>query len=184
MTWLIVGLAMFLGIHLMKALGLRGAFAGALGEGAYKLAYTAIAVIGLGLVIYGKVLAHPSPIIWSPPVWSRHLALTLVPIAFVLLVSAYAPGHIRRLVRHPMTAAVILWSGAHLMANGELSALVLFGSFLVWSVITFVAAWAREPAPAPVQGWGGDLTAIILGALAAALILRFHVNLFGVGVLN
>lgn len=184
MTWLIVGLAMFLGVHLIKALGLRGAFAGALGEGAYKLAYTAVAVIGLGLIIYGKIQAHPSEIIWSPPIWSRHLALTLVPIAFVLLVSAYAPGHIRRLARHPMTAAVILWSAAHLMANGELSALILFGGFFVWSVIAYVAAWIREPAPAAVEGWGGDLTAIVLGALAAALILRFHVNLFGVGVLN
>lgn len=107
-----------------------------------------------------------------------------MPLGLILVISSYAPGHIRRWVRHPMLAGVVLWSGAHLLANGELVALILFGSFLAWSLLTFVSAWLRETPPPVVKGWGGDLTAIVLGVLASLVIMNLHMYLFGVAVIG
>jgi uncharacterized membrane protein len=181
---LVIGLVMFLGVHMLQVIpGLRSGLQARLGAGHYKIAYTAVSLTGFGLIIWGKILAHPTAHLWSPPEWTRMAALFAVPVALILLVSAYAPGHIRHHVRHPMLAGIAVWAGAHLAANSELSAIVLFGSFLVWAVITFISSWMRETAPPVVKGWGGDLTAIVLGFLAAMIILRFHLYLFGVGIL-
>ena len=111
-------------------------------------------------------------------------AFVLVPLALILIVSAYAPGHIRRWVRHPMLAGVMLWAGAHFLANGERAALILFGSFFAWSLVTFVSSWLRETPPPVVKGWGGDLTAIVLGALIALIIMNLHMYLFGVAIIG
>ena len=184
MQWLIAGLVLFLGVHLLRVFHLRTALAGAMGETAYKLSYTVVSIAGFGLIIWGMMQAPPGGTVWAPPSWTRHLAMTLVPIAFVLLVSAYAPGHIRRWVRHPMLAGVILWSGAHLIANGETRSVILFGAFFAWSLITFIHAWMREPTPPVIKGWGGDLSAIILGFLGAMIVMRFHMYLFGVAVVS
>lgn len=184
MLVLVVGLLLFLGVHSLRVIpGARDALVGRLGATQYKLVYTAISLIGFGLLIWGKIIAHPTPHIWSPPEWTRMAALFAVPVALILLVSAYAPGHIRHWVRHPMLAGIVVWSGAHLAANSELSAVVLFGGFFAWSLITFISAWMRERVPPVVKGWGGDLTAIVLGFLAAMILLRFHLYLFGVGIL-
>ncbi|MFS2317948.1 NnrU family protein [Maricaulis sp. D1M11] len=180
---LILGLILFIGVHAIRLFpAQRERLIALRGENTYKIIYTVISVIGLALIIWGKILAHPSVIVWEPPVWGRHLAYLLVPLALILLVAAYAPGHIRRWLRHPMLAAVMLWSLAHTLANGELASLILFVTFFVWSTIVFIASWFRETPPPIVKGWGGDLTAIILGFLAAMLILRFHMVLFGVAV--
>ncbi|WP_417468309.1 NnrU family protein [Maricaulis sp.] len=185
MLILIAGLVLFLGVHSLQVVpGLRTGLKGALGEGPYKLIYTAVSLIGFALLIYGKIIAHPPTTIWAPPEWTRHLAFMIVPLSLILLVSAYAPGHIRRIVRHPMLAGVALWSGAHLLANGELSAMLLFGGFFVWSTITFISACLRETPPPVVKGWGGDLTAIVLGALLALIIINVHMYLFGVAIIG
>lgn len=185
MLVLAIGLVMFLGVHSLRVIpGAREALAGRLGEMPYKLVYTAFSLTGFVLIIYGKIIAHPPEILWTPPIWTRHLAFSLVPIALILLVSAYAPGHIRRWVRHPMLAAVVLWSFAHLLANGEASAVLLFGAFLAWSLVTFISAWMRETPPPVVKGWGGDLTAIVLGVLAALILMNFHMYLFGVAIIG
>lgn len=185
MLILVTGLVMFLGVHSLQVVpGLRAGLRARLGEGPYKLLYTAISLIGLGLLIYGKIIAHPAVIIWSPPVWTRHLALLIVPLALILVVSAYAPGHIRRLVRHPMLAGVALWSGAHFLANGELSSMFLFGGFLAWSSITYISACFRETPPPVVKGWGGDLTAIVIGIIIAMIIINVHMYLFGVAIIG
>jgi uncharacterized membrane protein len=185
MLVLVTGLVLFLGVHFLRVIpGARPALQARLGEGPYKLAYTAISLIGFALIIYGKILAHPSIAVWAPPAWSRHVAFAAVPLGLILIVSAYAPGHIRRWVRHPMLAGVILWSGAHLLANGELAAMLLFGGFFVWSSITFVSAWMRETPPPVVKGWGGDLTAIVLGVLAALVLINTHMYLFGVAIIG
>lgn len=186
MLVLITGLVLFLGVHSLRVIpGARPALQSALGETPYKLAYTAISLVGFGLVIYGMILAQPvAGTVWAPPVWTRHLAFTLVPLGLILIVSAYAPGHIRHWVRHPMLAGVVLWAGAHFLANGERAALVLFGSFFVWSLVTFVSSWLRETPPPVVKGWGGDLTAIVLGVLAALIIMNLHMYLFGVAIIG
>lgn len=186
MLVLVLGLVLFLGVHFIRVVpGLRPALQARLGEGPYKLVYTAVSLIGFGLIIWGMILAHTSAQpIWAPPDWSRHVAFTAVPLALILIVSAYAPGHIRHAVRHPMLAGVIVWSGAHLLANGELAAVILFGSFFAWSTITFVSAWMRESVPPEVKGWGGDLTAIVLGILAALVLMNVHGTLFGVAIIG
>ncbi|WP_417478449.1 NnrU family protein [Maricaulis sp.] len=185
MLILAAGLILFLGVHSLQVIpGLRPRLKAGLGEMPYKLIYTALSLIGFGLLIYGKIIAHPPVVVWMPPIWSRHVAFLVVPLSLILLMSAYAPGHIRRVVRHPMLAGVALWSGAHLLANGELSAMLLFGGFFVWSSITYVSACLRETPPPVVKGWGGDLTAIVLGALLALIIINVHMYLFGVAIIG
>ena len=185
MVLLAVGLVLFLGVHFLRVVpGVRDGLQARLGAISYKLIYTAISLVGFVLIIYGKIIAHPTPVVWEAPEWGRHLALFAVPLGIILLTSAYAPGHIRRWVRHPMLAGVVVWSGAHLLANSEASAVLLFGSFFVWSLITFIAACFRETPPPVVNGWGGDLTAIVLGLIAALMILKFHMYLFGVAVIG
>lgn len=185
MLVLIAGLSLFLGAHSIRIIpGARPRLQAAMGEMVYKLAYSVVSLAGFGLIIYGMMIAQPGAIIWAPPAWTRHLAFLLVPLGLILVISSYAPGHIRRWVRHPMLAGVVLWSGAHLLANGELVALILFGSFLAWSLLTFVSAWLRETPPPVVKGWGGDLTAIVLGVLASLVIMNLHMYLFGVAVIG
>tara|TARA_R110002072_G_scaffold28369_1_gene91223 strand:+ start:528 stop:1082 length:555 start_codon:yes stop_codon:yes gene_type:complete len=184
MALLITGLVMFLGIHSVRILGLRGVFADAIGPGGYKLLYTVLSVIGLALIIFGKVQAHPTPYLYYPEEWTRHLALLAVPLGLILLVAASTPSHIRKFLRHPMLMGVAVWSGAHLLANGEQAAVILFGSFFVWSVIAMVSAFLRGGQPDAPKGWGGDVTAIVLGALVSALLVRFHPLLFGVDIIG
>jgi len=185
MLLLTVGLVLFLGVHCLRLVpGLRDTLQARLGATPYKLTYTVISLIGFGLIIYGKIIAHPTPSIWTTPGWGHQAALIAVPLGIILLTSAYAPGHIRRWVRHPMLAGVVVWSGAHLLANAEASAVLLFGSFFVWSLVTFVAACFRETPPPVVKGWGGDLTAIVLGLIAALIILNLHGYLFGIAVIG
>jgi uncharacterized membrane protein len=185
MLLLIVGLVLFLGVHLLRVVpGVRDGLHDRLGAGPYKLVYTAISLIGFGLIIYGKIVAHSYEAVWQPPNWSRPLVFIAMPISLILIVSAYAPGHIRRWVRHPMLAGVVLWSGAHFLANGELAALVLFGSFFAWSLVTFVSACLRETPPPVVKGWGGDLTAIVLGFLISLILMNVHKHLFGIRIIG
>lgn len=177
---------MFLGIHSVRLVpGARAALVSGFGEGGFKVLYTLISLIGFGLIIFGKIQAHPSETLYYPPEWGRTLALVAVPVALILIVAAYTPSHIRRFVQHPMLLAVALWSGAHLAANGERAAVYLFGAFFVWSLATMIAAFIRgDHPPKPPQGWGGDVVAIVIGALVAAILARFHVYLFGVGIIG
>ena len=184
MLILAIGLTLFLGVHFLGIVpkmqaGLKTRF----GPGQYKLIYTAISLLGFGLIIWGKMLAHPTPTLYVPEEWARNIALIAVPIAMILIVSSFAPGHIRHHVGHPMLAGVMVWSASHLLANGESSAVLLFGSFLIWSSITFVTHTLRDTPPPVVKGWGGDLTAIIIGFLIAMILMRFHMNLFGIAIL-
>lgn len=143
MEFLIVGLALFLGVHSVRLIGLRGPLIAVMGQGAYSIVYSLISAIGLALVVYGHILAHPSQAVWAPPEWTRTMALVLVPVSIVLIVSAYLPGHIRSVVRHPMTLGVLLWAIAHLVANGEIASFILFGSFAAWALLTLLSAYAR-----------------------------------------
>ncbi|MEE2524748.1 NnrU family protein [Hyphobacterium sp. HN65] len=186
MIFLIIGLVLFIGIHSIRLIpGGRNAMISGFGPGGFKVLYSLISLVGFGLIIYGKIEAHPTDSLYYPPEWGRTLALFAVPAALILIVAAYTPSHIRRFVQHPMLLAVVLWSGAHLMANGERAAVYLFGAFFVWSVLTLIAAFIRgDHPPKPPEGWGGDVVAIVIGALFAALLARFHLYLFGVGIIG
>ena len=105
---LIVGLAIFLGVHSIRLVGLRGVVARAMGEGMFAILYSILSAVGLALIVYGHILSHPSETVWTPPAWTRTLALFAIPVSLVLVVSAYVPSHIRAIVRHPMTLGLSL----------------------------------------------------------------------------
>jgi len=182
MEVLIIGLVLLLGVHMTRVVGLRGPLVRLLSEPLYAIFYSVISAIGLALVIYGHILAHPSPLVWTPPEWTRTLALFAIPVSLVLLAAAYLPSHIRSFTRHPMTLAVFVWSGAHLAANGGLASIILFGSFFAWSVIILIEAYARGGQFARPGRWAADAAAIVIGLGAAALFAYFLMQLFGVAV--
>ncbi|WP_429912149.1 NnrU family protein [Glycocaulis sp.] len=184
MEFLIVGLALFLGVHSVRLVGLRGPMIAVLGQGAYSIVYSLVSAIGLALIVYGHILAHPSAAVWAPPEWTRTLALVVVPLSIVLIVSAYVPGHIRSTVRHPMTLGVLLWAAAHLVANGEIASVILFGSFAAWALLTLIGAYVRGGSFASDGKWSADIVAIIIGLVAAGLLAWFHMELFGVAVVE
>ncbi|GGE47037.1 hypothetical protein GCM10007276_25290 [Agaricicola taiwanensis] len=184
MLLLVAGLALFFTPHVLTILRRPRAEAiGALGEGAYKGVYSLVTLAGLVLIIIGFGQA-PYIELWPSPVWARHLALPLVWIAFVLVAAAYVPtGKIKEKAKHPMLAGVKLWALTHLIVNGDLASLLLFGSFLVYGVIDRIAV-KRRGAPLPGPGRpANDVLAIVIGTIAFLLFgLYIHPNYIGVPV--
>jgi uncharacterized membrane protein len=188
MTWLIAGLIVFLGAHSVRifAEGWRGAQISKLGLGAYKGIYSVVSALGLVLIVIGYGQARGAAIvIWDPPLWARHVSALLVLFAFVLLAAAYVPrNHIKAAVGHPMILGVKIWAFGHLLANGHLEDLLLFGGFLAWAVFDYRAARRRDRSQgrAGVRGTlAGDVTTIVVGAGAwAVFALYLHGWLIGV----
>lgn len=176
MLLLVIGLALFLGAHLFtRARDQRARAIGRLGEGGYKAAYSVVSLLGLVLIVIGWRSA-PYVEIWSPPVWTRHLNYLLMWPAFVLLIAAYLPGHILARAKHPMLAALKLWATAHLLANGDLASIVLFGSLLAYGVYARIAlkrAERREGAPHRPASWQNDVVAVVVGTMLYGLFGAF-----------
>lgn len=189
MATLILGLIVFLGVHALPMRpALRAGLIERFGAGAYKGAFSVISAVGFVLIIlgYGKlqVLAGKNPQIWEPPTWTAHLALVLMMFSMVLLVAAYVPSNIKRIVGHPMLAAIKVWAFAHLLANGDLASMILFGSFLAYAVVDRISIKRRQGAQtAKAAGGGlvGDLVVVVVGlALYAAFAFFLHERLIGV----
>jgi len=191
MTYLLLGLAIFFGAHLFSAVRSRSVerdIKVRLGEGAYMGLYSLVSAIGFGLIIYGFVAARPSAVIYTPPSWGRHIAMALMLPAMIALVSSYLPtGRIKKMLRHPMLVSVKLWALAHLLANGDVASLLLFGSFLAYAVIDRIAVKRRGDVGVPPEAGinpSGDLLAVVIGAgLYAALLFWLHPILFGAAVI-
>lgn len=191
MTLLILGLVLFLGTHSVQiaAPALRErAIAGGGGTRAWMLSYMAISGIGLVLVIIGYGMArHDAPLLYHPPTALRHLTLLVMLPVFPLLIATYLKGRIGQLLGHPMLIATMLWAVAHLMANGNLADVLLFGSFLVWAALDWQSLLRRESSASPRAGanWGrNDAIAIIVGlAIYLAFIGGVHALLVGVSPL-
>lgn len=188
MGFLILGLVLFLGIHSLRIFAddWRTAQLARFGENRWKAGYALVSALGLGLVIWGYGMAHVgAPVLWEPPLWTRHLAALLTVPAFILLVAAYLPGsHIKSVVGHPMVAGVKLWALAHLLANGNLADATLFGAFLIWAIADFSSARRRDRAAGrsyPVCCWTRDAMVVAVGLLAWALFaMHGHQWLIGV----
>ena len=188
MSLLILGLIVFLGTHSTRivAEGWRTAMIARLGEAGWKAAYSIVSLIGLGLVVYGYGVARlEGVLVYDPPGWSRHVAALLLIPAFVLIAAAYIPAtRIRRAVGHPMVLGVKTWAFAHLLANGFLHDVLLFGAMLVWAVADYAAARRRDRRAGsvyPVGPVSRDLQAVGVGLAAyVAFALWLHVWLIGV----
>jgi uncharacterized membrane protein len=189
MGMLILGLVIFLGIHSVRVFAdsWRTRQRERLGEAAWKGLYSVASIIGFALIVWGYGLARANPVdLWSPPIWTRHLASLLMLPSMVLLAAAYVPGNrIRRLAGgHPMLVATKLWAFAHLAANGRLADLMLFGGFLVWAALAFRACRARDRAAGVTAKAGtlpADLIVLLVGLVAwAAFAFKLHALLIGV----
>lgn len=192
MLILIAGLVLFLGTHAFTmAREPRAALIGRIGAGPYRGLYSLVSLIGLVLIVYGFGAYRASGYVplWDPPVWTRHLALTLMPISFVLLAASQTGGRIRRAVKHPMLAAVKIWAFSHLLANGDLGSVLLFGLFLAYAVVDRIAVKRRAPEAhaheeVVVSGWRADIAAVVIGlGLYVAFALWLHPVLIGVPVM-
>jgi uncharacterized membrane protein len=146
--------------------------------------YSLIAITGFVLIVYGYGLARQDPtILYTPPTWLRHVSLLLLVFIFPLLLATYLPGRIQKATKHPMLAATKIWAFAHLLVNGSLADVVLFGSFLAWAVVDRISLKHRTPLPvtgAPPSRLN-DIIAIIAGlGLYVAFVLWLHAWLIGV----
>ena len=190
---LVLGLLVFLGVHLLPAQpDLRDGLVARFGAGTYKIAFSLLSAIGLALIVVGyhklQLMPGKNPQLWTPPAGMRHLAMALMLPAMILLVAAYIPSRIRDRAKHPMLAAVKLWALAHLLANGDLAGVLLFAGFLAWAVydrISLKTRNARGPlgdAPGTARG---DIAAVVVGVgLYALLVLGGHQWLIGKAILG
>jgi uncharacterized membrane protein len=189
MTWLALGLALFLGIHLTRAIApaWRNVQIARLGEKGWKGLYTVVSLVGFGLILWGYSQARLTPVVlWTPIRGMNHLAALLMLVAMMLMAAAYVPrNHFKARLQHPMTLSVKVWAFAHLLANNTLADVMLFGSFLVWSILVFRAA-RRRPAPpmAPPTAAGTVATVVVGFALWAFFAFWAHAAWLGVAPLG
>ncbi len=187
---MILGLVLFLGVHtLTTQRDARAAVIARLGgETSYKLLYSLVSAIGLALIVWGfaRYRATGWIDVWYPPLALRHLVLLLMLPAVILVVASYLRGRIYTVLKHPMLAGIKLWALAHLLANGDLGSIILFGSFLAWAVFDRISLKRRsDPGapPIPVGGVGNDVIAVVIGVIVyAALAFAFHPVVIGVPV--
>ena len=173
MVFLVLGLVLFLGVHSVRIVadGWRTQTLARMGEMPWKGLYSLVSAVGLALIVWGYGIARQQPVVlWVPPLGMRHAAALLTLIAFVLLAATYVPRNgIKARLHHPMALGVKVWALAHLLSNGNLADVLLFGSFLLWAVLSFRAARQRDRAintvyaPGTAAGTGG---AVVVGAAA------------------
>jgi uncharacterized membrane protein len=188
---MILGLVLFFGVHtLTTQRKLRASVIASTGEGGYKIGYALVSFAGLVLIVWG--FAHYRATgwidVWYPPRALKHIAVALMLPAVILVVAAYIRGRIYTTVKHPMLTGIKLWAAAHLLANGDLGSIILFGSFLGWAVFDRISLKRRADAgapPIPVGGPANDLIAVAIGVVAyLALAFAFHPVVIGVPVVG
>jgi uncharacterized membrane protein len=187
MQLLIIGLVLFLGIHSVSIVAprRRDAWVASMGANAWRGLYSLVALAGFVLIVIGYAKARRAPVpLYFPPAGLRHVAFVLMLPVFPLVFAAYLPGRIQQALKHPMLVAVKTWALAHLLANGMLADVLLFGSFLAWAVIDRISLGRRPPRPMmmplPRPSVGNDILAVVLGlALYVATVLWLHRALIG-----
>jgi uncharacterized membrane protein len=189
MAILVLGIIIFLGMHLIRVVapGFRAGIIESRGKGTWMGIYAILSLIGLCLIIYGFGQARgETGMLYNPPVFLRHIALLLMLFAFVFLAAGFLPaGRIAVAVKHPQILSIKTWALAHLLANGETSSVLLFGSFLAWAVILRISLKHRERAGERVlpvfKSSTNDVLAIVIGLVAYGLFVwKLHEWLIGV----
>ena len=184
---LIIGLVVFLGAHVFVTFRERRAAAIARFGNGYRALFALVSLVGLALIVWGYATYRTTGWIqiWTPPAFMRHITVGLMLIASILITAAFIPSHIRTKAKHPMLAGIKTWALAHLLSNGDLGSIVLFGAFLAWGVYARIAAKRRgdlgkTDAPA---GWTNDIIVVVLGIVVyLALGFAFHPVVIGVPV--
>jgi uncharacterized membrane protein len=185
---LVFGLLIFLGTHVFVSFRAERARAIArVGLSAYRGLFALVSLAGLVLIVwgYGQYRAHGWIQVWSPPAFMRHITIGLMLFAVIFVVAAFIPSHIKTRLKHPMLAGVKTWAFAHLLSNGDLGSILLFGAFLVWGVYARIAAKQRtdSKALAPPAGWTNDILVVVVGIVVyLALGYAFHPVVIGVPV--
>ncbi|MGD8709837.1 MAG: NnrU family protein [Ectothiorhodospiraceae bacterium] len=187
---LIAGLVLFFMAHSVSiaAPRWRDGMVAQLGEGPWKGAYSLVSAVGLVLIVWGYGMARQDPVfLYVPPFWLRHVTMLLMVFVFPLLLAAYLPGRIRSAVKHPMLVAVKTWALAHLLVNGTLADLLLFGAFLAWAVADRISLKRRAPRPAPTLPATAlnDVIAVVGGLVIYGLfVVYLHRWLIGVPIIS
>ena len=187
---LIIGLVGFFAIHSISVVNepWRDRMVAKIGEWTWKGLYSVLAITAFALIVWGYDLARQQPLVlYTSPHWLRHLTLLLMLLVFPLLIAAYLPGRIQRHTKHPMLVATMIWGFAHLLVNGTLADLLLFGSFLLWAFVDRLSMRNRKQRPLPftLKAKTNDATAVIIGLLIyAGFIFWLHGRLIGVPLLR
>jgi len=188
---MILGLVLFLGVHtLTTQRAMRARLIASAGEGGYKVGYSLVSAAGLALIVWGfaKYRATGWIDVWTPPTAMKHLTAALMLAAVILVVASYVRGRIYTTLKHPMLTGIKLWAAAHLLSNGDLGSIILFGAFLGWAVFDRISLKRRTDAggpPIPVGGMGNDLIAVAVGFVAyLALAFAFHPVVIRVSVVG
>lgn len=188
MVQLIFGLVIFFAAHTVSIINepWRNRMVEKLGEGPWKGIYALISLLGFVLLVWGYGLARQnSAVIYFSPGWLRHLVMLLMLPVFPLLLATYCPGRFKSFVRHPMLLATILWAFAHLLVNGRLADILLFGGFLLWALLELISMNWRSPRPTPEVPMAkfNDLIALVVGlAFYSLFVVWLHALLIGVAV--
>jgi uncharacterized membrane protein len=188
MAMLVLGLILFLGVHSTRVFadGWRTATVARIGEKPWKGVYSLLSLATFAVLVWGYARARQNPVLlWSPPVGMRHIAALLMVIAFILFVAAYVPGNwFKAKLHHPQFLSVKVWAFAHLLANGTLVDVLLFGGFLTWAVLGFTAARRRDRAAgtvyAPATARGTAITVVAGLVVWAVFAFWLHGWLIGV----
>jgi uncharacterized membrane protein len=185
---LVLGLAVFLATHVFVSFrNARADVIARLGLHTYRVLFGLVSLAGLALIVwgYGEYRAHGLIQVWSPPAFMRHITVGLMLFAVIFAVAAFVPSHIKTRLKHPMLASIKTWALAHLLSNGDLGSILLFGGFLAWGVYARIAAKRRGdagPKSAPA-GWFNDALVVALGVVVyLALGYAFHPVVIGVPV--
>jgi uncharacterized membrane protein len=182
---LIFGLVLLLGAHVFITFRKwRAAAIDELGR-AYRAVFSVVALAGLALIVwgYGEYRAHEWVQVWTPPPYMRHVTVGLMLLASIMIVAAFVPSHIKAWLKHPMLASIKTWALAHLLSNGDLGSIVLFGTFLAWGVYARIAAKRRGDRgfTTPPAGWSKDVIVLVVG-IALYLLLGFYFHPYVIGV--
>lgn len=185
---LVLGLAIFHANHLFVTMrDARASVIARIGLPLYRVLFSLISTVGLVLIVWGfaEYRAHGWIDVWQPPLFMRHITIGLMLIAVVLLTAQFIPSHVKAWTKYPALAAIKTWAFAHLLSNGDLGSILLFGSFLAWAVYARINAKRRtdEKLPAAPAGWTNDIIVVLVGILLyLAMGYAFHPVVIGVPV--